>query len=149
MAKNKNKVTKNAIVIVTILFIVISFLIIAINTNDTHYVKNPDVNSWYDDINSGKMVVTVIGLTTCQHCQAYKPIIKSLANSNKFELYFFENDLLSDEQSKKLFNSFDLKDYDGYVPYTFIFDNNKYVAGKVGFSNKNDIIKFLTENDVI
>ena len=149
MASFKKKKTKNIIIASTFIFLIISFVVILFNSNNTEYVKKPNVDNWYNDISSGKQVVTVIGLTTCQHCQAYKPVIKSLANNEKFELYFFESDLLSDGQANKLINSFDLKDYDGYVPYTFIFKDNEYISGKVGYSNKNDIIDFLKKNNVI
>ena len=147
--KNKRRKDANNIIIGSIIgLFVYLFLVIILGSNGIS-IENKTVDSWYNDITSGKQTVTVIGSSTCSHCQEYKPVIKALAKKYKFNLYFFESDTLSSEDSDKLFNSFELKDYNGYVPYTFIFENNEYVNGIVGFADKSATIEYFKEYGVI
>ena len=55
-----------------IVFIVLSFLLPEPAPVET---KKDSVLAWSEDIKSG-MVVTVLGSSTCPHCQELKPVIK-------------------------------------------------------------------------
>ena len=109
---------------------------------------NRTVDDWHSDVNKGNVVVTVLGASYCSHCQEYKPVIRKLANKYKFNMYFFELDTL-EEDREKLENSFELPDFEGYVPYTVIFKDGKPIASTTGFVDKSATIKFLKENGII
>ena len=107
------------------------------------------VSDWHTDVNKGGVVVTVIGASYCSHCQEYKPVIRSLARKYKFNLYFFESDTLGKEDQNVLYNTFELPDFEGYVPYTVIIKDGKPQISTSGFADKETTINFLKENGVI
>lgn len=115
-----------------------------VNEESTKFVSA----NWYNDTLENK-VVTVIGSSTCPHCQEYKPIIEDLAEEYDFKLYFVEADQISEEDSSVLHESYDLENYEGYVPYTFVIDKGKFVTDTTGFESEETTIKFLKENKVI
>lgn len=90
------------------------------------------IKNWYNDLNSGAGVVTVIASSTCPHCQNYKPIITEICEKEKIKLYFFESDQLSQDDYTILTNSINLQKYEGYVPYTFIVKDRNFVLDHTG-----------------
>lgn len=123
------------------------------NTNTNKPVKVEQeakfvASDWYNDTLASK-VVTVIGSSTCPHCQEYKPVISALAEEFGFKLYFVEADKVTEEDNSVLYESYDLKNYEGYVPYTFIVDKGKFVTDTTGFESKDTTLKFLKENKII
>ena len=101
---------------------------------------------------NGKKVITVYGASYCSHCQDYYPVITKLANKYDLNLYFFEVDTLSKENPDaydKLMNSFEINDYDGSVPFTYIMNHTEYKVSTTGFVNREYTINFLKDNGVI
>ena len=146
--KNNDKIKSKELLKGSIIgFIIYLFLILII------FAGNPEdkrtVNDWHVDVNKGDVVVTVIGASYCNHCQEYKPIIKSLAKKYNFNMYFFESDLLNEDDKDILYNTFELPNFEGYVPYTVIIRDGKPITGTTGFANKETTIDFLKENGVI
>ena len=110
---------------------------------------NRSVSDWHTDVNKGGVVVTVIGASYCTHCQEYKPVIKALSKKYGFNLYFIESDTLSEEDQNILYNTFELPNFEGYVPYTVIIKDGKPLTSTTGFANRETTIDFLKENGVI
>ena len=110
-------------------------------------IKN-DVTKWSTDVREGT-VVTVLASTTCSHCQEYKPVITRLAKENDFNLYFFELEELSQDEQNVVTTTFDLENFDGGVPFTFIVKNGKVVSDTIGFATEDDTVKFLKTNEII
>lgn len=106
------------------------------------------VSDWSKDVKE-KTVVTILASTTCPHCQAYKPVITKLAKDNNFTLYFFELDALSQDEQNVVTSTFELTNFVGSVPYTFIVKNGKVVSDTTGFSTEDDTVKFLKASDII
>ena len=127
---------------------VYSVVLLYFSTHSADYF-NRDIKRWQKDINSGNTVVTVFGASYCEHCQAYKPVIKALANKNHINLYFYEIDTLSEEDQKTLATTYELPTYEGRVPYTFIMKDGQYVNSYEGFQNQSEIVTFLMENGII
>ena len=142
--KGNNKSKKLLVSSIVSLSVYSLILLAIINT-----VPERTVDEWYNDINSGKEVITVIGLTTCSHCQEYKPVIQSLSKKYNFNLYFFEVDTLPEKEKDILFNTIELKDYDNHVPFTFIVRSKEYVTGVVGYNGRDSIKEFLKEYEII
>ena len=142
---------KSKIPLIIIGVVVVSFALLGIltNLNSGEDIESKTVSEWLTDTSSGKGVVTVIGLTTCSHCQEYKPKIISLARKKGFNLYFFEVDTLSQEDRDTLLNTYELADYTEQVPFTYIINDNSYVDGMVGFSDINEVKDFLTKNKIL
>lgn len=90
------------------------------------------IKNWYNDLNSGRGVVTVIASSTCPHCKNYKPIITEVCEKENIKLYFFESDELSEDDYTILTNSINLKNYEGYVPYTFIVKDRNFILDHTG-----------------
>ena len=114
--------------------------------------KERNVDDWYNDIMNKKEVLTVYGASYCSHCQEYYPVISKIANKYNINLYFFEVDTLNKENSEaydKLMNSFEISDYDGSVPFTYIMRDGQYVTSTTGFANRDLTMNFLKENKVI
>lgn len=142
----KKKKTPLIIAIVGIVLFILLGVMIR-NNNGSNVEKT--VSDWTKDVTLGKKVLTVMGLTTCSHCQEYKPVITSLAKKYGINFYFFETDTLTKEELEVLSNTYDLVDFKSQVPFTFIVNNNAYVTGKTGYSDRDDILEFLKENDLI
>ena len=119
--------------------------------NDSTELKTVDVKlasdtikNWYNDLNSGAGVVTVIASSTCPHCKNYKPIITDVCEKENIKLYFFESDELSEDDYTILTNSINLKNYEGYVPYTFIVKDRNFVLDHTGEQDETSTREMLT-----
>ena len=106
------------------------------------------VSDWSKDVKD-KTVVTILASTTCPHCQAYKPVITKLAKDYNFVLYFFELDALSQDEQNVVTSTFELPNFVGSVPYTFIVKNGKVATDTTGFSTEDDTVKFLKASGII
>ena len=152
--KGMSKDTKSNLFTATIigfglwLFIGLSFLI-KVNEPPVVEPKEYKVSQWLIDTQKDEPVVTVIGMTTCGYCQKYKPTIESLAAQYGFNLYFFESDALEYEDAVALEETYELKEYENRVPFTFIVQNGKVIGESTGFENKAETIKLLTKYGVI
>lgn len=151
--KKKKLITILGIVLAIGLFIGLSFLIDVSgkdNGNDNNStVTTADIESWYNKATNGDEVVTVIASSTCPHCQEYKPVIEKLASEKGFTLYFFEADYLDETDYTMLTGTFEIKNYTGSVPYTFIVRDGKFVADTIGYLDEETTINFLNENNII
>lgn len=151
--KKKKLFTIIGIVLAVIIFLGLSFLI-DVSGNDTLSNNNSsettaDIESWYNKSTNGDEIVTVIASSECPHCQEYKPVIEQLASEKGFELYFFEADYLEEVDYTMLTGTFELSNYTGAVPYTFIVKDGKFVADTVGYLDEDTTIDFLKENNII
>ena len=107
------------------------------------------IKKWYNDLDSGAGVVTVIASSTCPHCKNYKPIITDICEKEKIKLYFFESDQLSQDDYTILTNSINLQNYEGYVPYTFIVKDRKFVLDHTGEQDEASTRNMLTETGLL
>ena len=103
------------------------------------------IKNWYNDLNSGRGVVTVIASSTCPHYKNYKPIITEVCEKENIKLYFFESDELSEDDYTILTNSINLKNYEGYVPYTFIVKDRNFVLDHTGEQDETATRDMLKE----
>ena len=137
--------------IIGVVIIVLGIVVISMNSKIPNY-KERNVDDWYNDIMNKKEVLTVYGASYCSHCQEYYPVISKIANKYNINLYFFEVDTLNKENSEaydKLMNSFEISEYDGSVPFTYIMRDGQYVISTTGFANRELTRNFLIENKVI
>ena len=58
----------------------------------SYQIYNADINKWIEDTKSDQPIITVIGLTYCQYCKQYNPIINQIAQSKEYKLYWFDAD---------------------------------------------------------
>jgi thiol-disulfide isomerase/thioredoxin len=138
------------------LFFILSFVInsevkpqlTTVNEIDTS-LASEKLQTWYNELDNGNTVVTVIASSTCQYCQALKPIITESSNENNFTLYFFEADQLSDEDYTILTSAIDLNDYEGSIPYTFVVKNREFNGSHTGSMEKEELLSFLYETEVL
>lgn len=148
--KNKKKTITIAVIAVFVaLFIGLSFLI---DTSGSKPVKESEVPSafdWLAATQTDDYIITVLALTTCQYCQAYKPIITQIAKDYDLKLYFYEVDSLSNEESAILTSSYELKNYEGYVPFTFVLKDGEVQGDNTGYLDEEGTMNFLREVGVI
>lgn len=146
---NKSKDKANNILIGTIIGFCISGFIFLYYSQRLSKYENRTIEEWKEDINSGNEVVTIFGASYCSHCKEYKPVIFKLANENNINLYFFEIDTKSDNEKNELVNTFEIGNFEGDVPYTFIYKDKEFVVSDIGFSDEQTTIEFLKEYGVI
>lgn len=127
-----------------------------VSTNVSNILKEVDtsnsgkeVSAWYKDVSSGDAVVTVIASSTCPHCQNLKPVITASSKKNKYKLYFFEADTLSDNDYLIISNSIELDGYEGYVPYTFVIKEKEFKGSHTGEMEDKDLTEFLIQTEVL
>lgn len=107
-----------------------------------------DVAEWVNDTKEGT-VVTVLASTGCGHCQAYKPVINELSKVHKFNLYFYELEELSQDEQNIVLTTYELENFTGSVPYTFIVKEGKIIDDTLGFADEETTVEFLTKNGII
>ena len=149
--KRENKNTVLFVVLGIVLFFGASFLISKyLPENELDDKKSEgeySVDNWYNETLSNNYVVTVLAGSTCPYCKKYKPIIEKLSEKYGFSLYFFNTDLLNEDDYMKLTTTYDFNSE--YIPYTVIIKKKEVVADMVGFSSEEETIKFLKDNKVI
>ena len=145
----KKKVASSLLTSSIIGFCIYSIILLAVFNKTDDTIGEGSVSEWYQDVTSGKEIVTIIGSSGCPHCQEYKPVIKKLASKYKFNLYFFEIDNLSEEDYETLFNTYELTDFTDQIPFTFIVKDDKYINGNTGYANQDKTIEYLKEEGII
>lgn len=140
------------------LFVGVSFLLTDENANNMSSTElktvdvslaSEEIQNWYNDLDSGLGVITVIAGSTCPHCQNYKPIITDICEKENIKLYFFESDALSQDDYTILTNSINLQNYEGYVPYSFIVNNRNFVLDHTGELDEDGTRELLIEGGLL
>ncbi len=148
----KKMLEKNGVKIFIGLIIVIFAFVVMFSEEKTtteEVDNSEELVSWSEKTQEDSYVVTVMALTTCGYCQAYKPVIKALQEEYGFTLYWFEIDTLSEEDYNTLSTTYELENYEGSVPYTFIMKNGEFITDNVGALDTEATLEFLTTNNVI
>ncbi len=152
--KRMSKDTKSNLLTGTIigvglwLFFGLSFMISVSNPAQKQEIEYL-VSDWQVDIQKEEPVVTVLGLTTCGHCQLYKPTIEKLQSKYNFKLYFFELDTLTEEEREIVETTYDLATYGSSVPFTYIVKGKNIVAEETGFEDRETTLNFLKDHKII
>ncbi len=146
MKKNKETITLAVIAVFVALFVGLSFLI---DTSGSKPEKKEEPTlsayDWLADTQTEDYIITVLALTTCQYCQAYKPVITKIADDYGLKLYFFETDELETTDTTILTTTYELKNYEGYVPFTFILKDGEVVGDQTGYNDEETTIQLLRE----
>ena len=61
------------------------------------------------------------------------------------KLYFFETDELENTDTTILTTTYELKNYEGYVPFTFILKDGEVVGDQTGYNDEETTIQLLRE----
>ena len=154
---SKNMLTTIIIAVVSILFIVLSFLISAKKDPEKEIVlqemdvskASKTIQDWYNDLASGETVVSVLASSKCPHCQELKPIITKVAEDYKLKLYFVEADQMDSVDYEIYTKAIELVGYNGSVPYMFIVSDKKFVNSHTGSMSQEDLVDYLKDNNVI
>lgn len=130
--------------------IILATLICLISVNETPQVNGTSkMDTWLEDTRADEYVVTVIGLSYCEHCENYNPIISSIAKNEGFKLHWFDIDNMDNKSASILTDTYNLEQYTGASPYTFITKNGEFVADVVGGLSEEGTRQFLIENGVL
>ncbi len=109
----------------------------------------------YDDfmskLESGEKAIFVLGQTTCGYCTMYKPVINEVASKYDVEFNYININTLEQEQYSNLKDSIDyLKENDDWgTPLTLVIEDNKVVDKINGYTEKDEVVEFLTKNGFI
>ena len=138
-----------AVLVIVVLLVLFVLMSVLLKSTSVPMKGNDDRVAWKEDGANNENVVTVIGTTWCPNCQVYKPIMQSVKDKYDLNVYFFEIDELSEEDSTDLTSTFELTDYTGSIPYTAVINNGKVIANHSGRMSKSELIDFLKEAGVI
>ena len=120
--------------------------------NNTYVPPEPvhfDVEGWRDVVNGSDKVVTIIGLTTCPHCQSYKPVVTKLSQEYGFKLYFFERDTMYTEEFNKVFEKLKIEGDFNFYPTTFITESGNVIISQPGYPGELQIADFYRQMGLI
>ena len=136
-----------AIVVLLGLFIALSILV-----GDIKVKVGDDVTEWIDSTKKDEYVVTVYASSTCSNCENHRPVMEKLQKEYGFKLYWFEIDLLNQSKPadyKALLGEYNIDEFDGRVPFTFVTKNAKYLGSLLGAQGEDSVVSFLKEHNVI
>ena len=110
-----------------------------------YQIYNADINEWVEATKSDEPVITVIGLTYCQFCKKYNPVINKIAKEKGIKLYWFDADNYGEDNFSTLTYTYELS-YEGSSPYTLVTKNGEVVGEHVeGYMEENETNSFLSE----
>lgn len=98
---------------------------------------------WMNLVNSDYYVINVIAASWCPHCTNFKPVIITAAKESKIKLYFIETDKLSEEDKNAYVNTYNLENYKGGYPYTFITRKGKVLTEHAGEMSLDETLEFI------
>lgn len=139
-----------------ILILVIICLIILIGAfiADRFLAKSYLVEIKYDDVieklDNKESFVLLISQTTCNHCNTYKPKLKSVAKKHECFIYYIDVDLLDEDKYEDLNKRISFKT--SGTPLTIFFKNGEEttVANRiVGAESKEVVENKLKSNGFI
>lgn len=133
-----------AIVVLLALFIILSILV-----GDIKVKVGEDVSEWMEETKKDEYIVTVYASSTCGNCANHRPVMEKLQKEYGFKLYWFELDELTASDSKAVTEEYDISDYDGRVPFTFVMKDGKYLGNILGAQGEEAVVEFLKEQKVI
>jgi len=136
-----------AIIVLLGLFIALSILV-----GDIRVKVGDDVSEWIDATKKDEYVVTVFASSTCPNCENHKPVMENLQKEHGFKLFWFEIDLLNQSKPgdyKALLAEYNIEEFDGRVPFTFVTKNGKYLGNILGAQGEESVVEFLKEQNVI
>lgn len=152
--KNKKEYAKNAGVGALVATCIWAFLGLTLlidtkgkdKVESTDYqIYNADINEWIEATKSDEPVITVIGLTYCQFCKKYNPVINKIAKEKGIKLYWFDADNYGEDNFSTLTSTYELS-YEGSSPYTLVTKNGEVVGEHVeGYMEENETNSFLSE----
>lgn len=128
---------------------------------DVSALKEVHLNDVVDMVESKKEVVLLVGRDTCSFCASFLPhVVKAQTELefttkyvNLLDVNFSEDSLQKfltylnvsvDEKGEKK----EFKDLFGETPMFILFRDGKMIDGFVGYKSYEDLISFLTKNDV-
>lgn len=115
--------------------------------NDLKYevVKydNFDLNVWYNDVKSENLVINVISASYSEYCNSYLPIAESVTKEKNIKLYFIDIDMLSYDDAETFTKKFELSNYDGHIPFTFVTYGGEVIDDVTGKLDEEDLINFI------
>lgn len=110
-----------------------------------YQIYNADINEWVEATKSDEPVITVIGLTYCQFCKKYNPVINKIAKEKGIKLYWFDADNYDEDSFSTLTSTYELS-YVGSSPYTLVTKNGEVVGEHVeGYMEESETNSFLSE----
>lgn len=110
-----------------------------------YQIYNADINEWVEATKSDEPVITVIGLTYCQFCKKYNPVINKIAKEKRIKLYWFDADNYGEDNFSTLTSTYELS-YEGSSPYTLVTKNGEVIGEHVeGYMEENETNSFLSE----
>lgn len=110
-----------------------------------YQIYNADINEWVEATKSDEPVITVIGLTYCQYCKKYNPVINKIAKEKGIKLYWFDADNYDEDSFSTLTSTYELS-YEGSSPYTLVTKNGEVVGEHVeGYMEESETNSFLSE----
>ncbi len=135
-------------VIIIVVLAVLAFTLLSILSENSRKVET-SLNDFKDNFGSDEYAVTVIGLTFCDHCHNFSPIIRGISKEYSLPLYWFDIDALSKEDSDYLYEVFEPYGYSGSSPYIAVSNKGKVIDSHTGEMDKETTLTFLKDTGAI
>ena len=133
--------------VLIVILAILAFIILSILTENSR--KSQDLESFKENFINDEYALTVIGLTYCEHCHNFNPIIKKISKEYDLPLYWFDIDALSEEDSNYLYETFEHYGYSGSSPYIAISNKGKVIDNHTGEMDRESTLVFLKNAGVI
>lgn len=133
-----------------------------ISENEINYKTIDKANDYIKKVNSKEKTVAIFGYNDCSFCKLYLPVFNKVAKEKNVDLYYFNRDNYDKNEYNKIMqldltipakcsvDDKELKFSEGFPkPMTIITKGGKLVDCLRGYVTEEDLIKFLTDNDII
>lgn len=109
------------------------------------------VDEWYSDVKSGDTVITVLCENNKSKCLSFKYNMDDLAIKYNLDYYYFNLDLLDEEDKSVLLDTYFLQLYEmtQSVPYAFVVKDDEFKYQSIHTADTNGIEEFLLDEGIV
>lgn len=135
-------------IVIIVAVSVLAFVALSVLSEGSRKVES-GLEDFKANFTNDEYSIAVIGLTYCEHCHNFSPIIRKISKANNLPLYWFDIDALSNEDSSYLYDLFGEYGYEGASPYIAVINKGNIIANHTGEMDEEATIEFLKESGVI
>ena len=111
--------------------------------------SNEVVAAFNKVFSSSKPKVVYIGRPSCGYCTKFSPILEEVSEEYDFEYYYINSDEIAEIELVTILTKLGVSTSSFGTPYLAVVQNNEVKGEQPGYVEKESLIEFLEEYDII